>query len=71
MKSRLQKCRPMAFVEVDAELRKLMDLRGETTIAGRGQHEFSDFPQPHFALLSPTMPCLFSSTGSQRHFQSP
>jgi hypothetical protein len=61
----------MAFVEVDAELRKLMDLRGETTIAGRGQHEFSDFPQPHFSVLRPPTPHLFVSTGSQRNIQSP
>jgi hypothetical protein len=71
MKLRLQKCRPMAFVEVGAELRKLTDLRGETTVAGRGQHEFSDLPQPHFALLRPPMPRLFISTGSQRNIQSP
>jgi hypothetical protein len=71
MKSRLQKCRPTTFVEVDAELRKLMDLRGETTIAGRCQHELSDFPQPHFAFPRPPMPRLFISTGSQRNIQSP
>jgi len=71
MKFRLQKCRPIAFVEVDAELRKLTDLQGEITVAGRGQHELSDFPQPHFAFLRPPMSCLFISTGSQGNIQSP
>jgi hypothetical protein len=71
MKLRLQKCRPMAFVEVNAELRKLTDLRGETTVAGRGQHELSDVPQPHLAFLRPPMSCLFISTGSQGSIQSP